>query len=287
MRGHILVVDDNERLASVLATNFHLLGYQVSVAHDGLQAEASIQTEPPDLVILDVMMPGKNGFAVCRDLKMDPVLGRIPVVLLTAKDRCEDVFWGHDSGADAYVTKPYDQRKLEMLVTQLLSEAQDGHRTVSWTGLPTALRVRKEQQARVEAGGATALLEVHLAEKPAEIFQMKYGREQYQHLFSELSWLLNEATKTTTSAGVVGVEGEDTCLVLLHPREVQGFLDAAQRAVAELLSGAYNQKDREAGCIHFTDPKTKQREEIPLMTVETRLLDAEAMHMAVPQAAAS
>src|SRR5512135_2045259 len=115
MHKKILIADDNRAITEVLQLNFSLLGY-------GEQAEQKCRALRPDVLILDVMMPKMNGYKVCRNLKQDQETARIPIILLTAKNLKEDVYWGYDSGADAYITKPYDPRQLEILVDQLIQE---------------------------------------------------------------------------------------------------------------------------------------------------------------------
>lgn len=107
MPRNLLVVDDNAndltRLEKLLASN----GYQVSTAMNGADALASAKRSKPDLILMDVNMPGMDGFAATRALRNDGSTKDIPVVLVTAKDQKADKAWGQMLGAKAYITKPY------------------------------------------------------------------------------------------------------------------------------------------------------------------------------------
>ena|SRR3989338_2294085 len=112
MAKKILLVDDEKDLVSTLRTLLEAKGYEVISATDGLEGLEKAKKEKPNLILLDVMMPNLNGYQVCRALKKDPNFKHIPIVMLTAKAQESDKFWGIESGADDYVTKPFDSLNL-------------------------------------------------------------------------------------------------------------------------------------------------------------------------------
>jgi CheY-like chemotaxis protein len=121
MAKRVLVVDDDRVIQQLLEVNLELEGYEVvATASDGREALDKIAELGPDLVILDIMMPKMDGLEVCRHLKADPKLARIPVVLLSARAQDLDVREGMDIGADAYLTKPFDPVELLEVVGRLL-----------------------------------------------------------------------------------------------------------------------------------------------------------------------
>jgi len=113
----ILVVDDDSRIAASLRRALIYEGYRVDVAVDGRGALATAREQPPDLVVLDVMLPGLDGLEVCRRLRTD---GDVPVLMLTAKDSTADRVHGLDSGADDYLVKPFAYEELLARVRALL-----------------------------------------------------------------------------------------------------------------------------------------------------------------------
>jgi len=122
--SRILVVEDNEDLAFGLRTFLEFEGYEVEVAADGEAGLSAAQAVPPDLVILDLMLPDRSGFEVLRELRGKGF--RFPVLILTARSQESDVVLGFDSGADDYVTKPFSTAELLARVRALLRRIQHG-----------------------------------------------------------------------------------------------------------------------------------------------------------------
>jgi len=119
-RGSILVVDDSPDNLEVLATRLRFRGYEVETASSGREAIEKVYQAPPDLVLLDVMMPDIDGYEVTRHIKSDPELPFIPVILVTARDSTQDKVAGLDAGADDYLTKPLNFPELEARVRSML-----------------------------------------------------------------------------------------------------------------------------------------------------------------------
>jgi two-component system response regulator MprA len=125
MPYHLLVVDDDPAVTSLLRRGFSYEGYKVSVASTGEEALSLAREDPPDLVVLDIMMPGMDGLEVCRRLRQaDPAP---PILLLTAKDSPSDQVVGFDAGADDYVTKPFAFEVLNARVRALLRRREAEH----------------------------------------------------------------------------------------------------------------------------------------------------------------
>ncbi len=118
----ILVVDDEERVREMLGFRLKLFGYEVLEASNGEEALEVATREKPDLVLLDIMMPGMDGFQVCSRLKRNEETKDIPVVILTAKADAKDVTRAVNSGAADYVVKPYDPMVLQQKVARNLGE---------------------------------------------------------------------------------------------------------------------------------------------------------------------
>jgi two-component system alkaline phosphatase synthesis response regulator PhoP len=119
--ARILVVEDEPTLALGLEDDLKLEGYEVEVARDGQTASERAQEKSFDLIILDIMLPRKDGFDVCRELRRAGL--RTPIILLTAKTQESDKVLGLDLGADDYVTKPFSPRELRARVKALLRRA--------------------------------------------------------------------------------------------------------------------------------------------------------------------
>ena len=113
----ILVVDDNADNTEIIREYLEARGYPIVVAHDGDEALALFERVRPKLVLLDVMMPGRDGWEVCRLMKQHPSLGRaVRIVMVTALDEWDDKRQALETGADDYVEKPFDLRRLAATV---------------------------------------------------------------------------------------------------------------------------------------------------------------------------
>ncbi|MEO1504233.1 MAG: response regulator [Pseudomonadota bacterium] len=122
MSKSVLVVDDE---ASITLSLQHLMrreGYEVRVATDGDQALSEVSAAPPDLVLLDVMIPKQDGYQVCQAIRANPDWGAVKILMVTARGRDVELEKGIAVGADAYVTKPFSTRELAQTVRSLLAE---------------------------------------------------------------------------------------------------------------------------------------------------------------------
>ena len=117
----ILLVDDEPSILKVVSKRLEVEGYQVSMAVEGQEALVKAQTERPDLIILDLMLPKLNGYEVCTMLKQDTRYQRIPIMLFTAKAQEKDEQLGMECGADAYVRKPFRAQELLDTIRRLLT----------------------------------------------------------------------------------------------------------------------------------------------------------------------
>jgi len=114
----ILVVEDSPTEMQMVKTALQNKGYEVITAANGEEGLEKVRHQLPSLVVLDVVLPGRNGFQVCRDLKSSPDTKNVPVILLTSKTQESDRFWGMKQGADAYLTKPWREDELLAVVAK-------------------------------------------------------------------------------------------------------------------------------------------------------------------------
>lgn len=116
----VLIVDDSQTLRQMLSELLQGNGMNVVEATNGLEAKEKIQEKAPDLVITDLIMPQMNGYELCRWIKNEPSVQKIPVLICSTKSEEFDRYWGMKQGADAYITKPFHPPELLRTVKQLL-----------------------------------------------------------------------------------------------------------------------------------------------------------------------
>ncbi|MCA0446423.1 MAG: response regulator [Bacteroidetes bacterium] len=110
--AHILVVDDSITNRKVIVNYLLSLGHTTCEAGDGFEGETVAKSEKPEAMILDVVMPGRNGFELLREIRKTPGFEKTPIIMLTSKDQDSDRFWGMKQGASDYLTKPFSEDEL-------------------------------------------------------------------------------------------------------------------------------------------------------------------------------
>ena len=169
MKATVLIVEDDPRTSASVALYLRHAGYEVAQAADGAAALEAAAALRPDLVVLDLMLPGLDGFEVCRTLR---AASRVPVIMLTARSLEDDKLRGLDSGADDYVTKPFSPRELVARVTAVLRRTRPAVDVIRCGGVEIDLalrRVRRGHQAVPLTTAEFRLLEV-LASTPGRAF---------------------------------------------------------------------------------------------------------------------
>jgi CheY-like chemotaxis protein len=121
--ARVMAVDDDPVIRGLLEVNLEMEGHEVVTAVDGRDALEKVAADPPDLILLDVMMPNVNGWQVAEQLKGDPATRSIPVIFLSARAMEADVRKGAELGVEQYVTKPFDPIELMELVNRLVAKA--------------------------------------------------------------------------------------------------------------------------------------------------------------------
>ncbi len=124
-KKRILLIEDEEDIAALIKLQAEVSGYKLHVEVDGINGYRAVEREKPDLVILDIMLPGENGLDVCRKIKSHPDLKNIPVVMLTAKTEELDVMLGLELGADDYVAKPFSPKVLFSRIKAVLRRTRE------------------------------------------------------------------------------------------------------------------------------------------------------------------
>ncbi len=174
----ILVVEDEAPLAEVLRYNLEGEGFRVTVAPDGRTAMEKLEESPPDLVVLDWMLPEVSGLEICRTMRRRPELRDVPVIMLTAKGEEHDRVRGLDAGADDYVVKPFSPKELVARVRAVLRRTKAGAGGEPLRAGPLEMdlethRVRRDGTEVALAPTEFRLLRV-LLERPSRV----YSREQ-------------------------------------------------------------------------------------------------------------
>ncbi len=175
LRARIMVVEDDKDIVELVRYNLEKDGYQVTASGDGATGLAQIRKSPPDLLILDLMLPKLSGLEICREIRRDDRLGRLPILMLTARGEEADRVVGLELGADDYVTKPFSPRELVARVKALLRRVQppgDEAKLLEIGGLrvdPISYRAQREGRTLPLSTLEFRLL-YYLASRPNRVF---------------------------------------------------------------------------------------------------------------------
>ena len=261
----VLVVDDDTDIARFIEINLRLEGFDVRVAHDGEQAEESIDEFTPDLVLLDVMMPKVDGVELCRRLRANPATANLPVIMLTAKSLSADKVVGLTAGADDYIIKPFDTLELVARVRSTLRRNAEMRAVSPLTGLPGNHRIEEELADRVVKAEPFAVLYLDLDNFKA--FNDCYGFLRGDEVITLLATAARRAVmEAGEPAPFLGHIGGDDFVVVSLPEQAEAL---AKRVVDVFDSSAprlHDAIDAERGYIEITDRQGKIRR-FPLVSV--------------------
>jgi PleD family two-component response regulator len=228
--------------------------YEVRVAHDGQEAVDQIAGEIPDIVILDVQMPRLNGFEVCKRIKSDIFLRHIPVLMLTAQDSTSYKVAGLESGADDYVTKPFDMDELLARIRTLLRRTRQGLEANPLTRLPGNVTIEKEIMQRIKASTPFAVLYIDLNEFKA--YNDIYGFVKGDDIIRETARIIVPLAEAVH--GFCGHIGGDDFVIITTPDEAETL---CQRIIAEFDAqspGFYTPEDRTRGYVITKDRRGQE-----------------------------
>ena len=256
--GRILVIEDEPRLRFILERQLKDAKdaqYDVRSAEDGLKGLAEILRDPPELILLDVMMPGLDGFEVCRRLKSNPLTSRIPVIFLTAKSTLDDRLRGLELFADDYITKPWEQQELLFRVRNQLRTRRAQLSSNALTGLPGNVLIETELSRRIANGEKFAFL--HLDLDHFKAFNDHYGYARGDALIRFTAALLHQQIHNHgIPSDFVGHIGGDDFVIITVPGRSLAIAEAVKSEFDARVPAQYDEADRERG--HITVLSSRQ-----------------------------
>jgi PleD family two-component response regulator len=265
MNERILVADDDRDIGRFVELNLTLEGFDVELVHDGAEALRRATEDPPDLIVLDVMMPVLDGVEVVRRLRAQAATAAVPVVMLTAKSLSADKVVGLTAGADDYIVKPFDTLELVARVRTTLRRTADNRAVSPLTGLPGNHRIDIEIGSRAAAGRPYAVCHVDLDEFKS--FNDAYGFLRGDDLLMVLAHCLQQvATDAGEPPPFVGHVGGDDFVVVCTPEQAEPMCADLVAAFDAAVPGFYDPGDVDRGYLEVTDRRGELRRH-PLVSV--------------------
>jgi diguanylate cyclase (GGDEF)-like protein len=269
----ILIADDEPGIRAVLRVALELEGFTVLEAHDGREAVLAAQELSPDLILLDVMMPGIDGVEVCQRLRASYTTRHIPIIMLTARTGRDDRLAGLERGANDYVTKPFDTKELVQRVNNTLEWSRQQRSASPLTGLPGNHSINAEIRRRLTIEGHFALMQVDVDHFKS--FNDYYGYGRGDEAIQMVANLLTDSvSRLDPEQGFVGHIGGDDFVVLCSSERAEGVAEALLIRFNEASPGLYDAVDRDRGRIEVLN-RQHESEWFPLMSLTIALVDTE------------
>ncbi len=264
-KATILVADDDPKVRELLRIFLDKAGYRVILAGNGTEAISMAGEKMPDVILVDVMMPQMDGFEVCRQLRNDTRIGHVPILMLTSRSALGDKLSGFESGADDYVTKPFDLDELLARIRALLRRAREIPVRNPLTGLPGNRLLEEELRYRLQSGGHWALLYIDMDNFKA--FNDAYGFVRGDEAIRLLARLIQESVAEKGSPDdFIGHIGGDDFAVITRPEQAKAICQTLVERFDASIPSLYDPADLEQGYLRGYD-RHGVPHRFPLMTI--------------------
>jgi CheY-like chemotaxis protein len=225
----IVIAEDDDAIAHMVSMALGDAGYLCLRARDGEEAQKLVKAHDPDLLVLDVMMPRVDGHEVARKLKADVMWSRTPILMLTALTGVENEVTGLESGADAYMSKPFDLREFGARCKALIRAARRERDRNPTTNLPGSRAIDEEIEGALKSGKPTAVVHIDILNWDAYADTIGIARSE-DTVRSLGQWLLEAARVASGGGAFVGHIGGSDFIAVLAPDHCDVFVKNAESA---------------------------------------------------------
>ncbi|HUF38913.1 MAG TPA: response regulator [Anaerolineales bacterium] len=263
-KSRILIVEDDADISNMLDIYFRGQGYDVDTALGGPEALEKTRAGLPHLIVLDIMLPGIDGYEVCRILRTQTRTSHIPIIFLTQRDERSDKLQGLELGADDYITKPFDIEELKLRVQNAIARAARESLTDPRSGLPSG-RLIEDQLRRMIGNDGWTLMDLRI--EHFEPFKEVYGFVAGDDVLRFTAMLIGEVIdEAGTQEDFIGHPGGDNFIVITRHADAAALRDLIRERFAEQVLTHYSFIDREQGYIS-TGSGQGGEERVALMSI--------------------
>lgn len=276
----ILVIDDTELTINLIKEILTDVGYEVVVANNGEKGLEMVRIEKPDLVILDVVMPGLNGFEVCKFLREDESNNLMPIVMLTAQDKEDDKLTGLELGVDDYIIKPFNHRELTSRVRNTLKRIDRNRWANPLTGLQGNLEIHAEINKRIANNELFAVLYLDLDNFKA--YNDVYGFTSGDRAIKLTADIIQSNVHMINNQGdFIGHIGGDDFVIITVPNKIDELCKGIIQDFDNKITEIYSEEDKEKGYI-TTVNRLGQVIEFPIITISIAAVTNESRTLYSP-----
>ena len=270
----ILVVDDEARIRDILKYQLESAGYRVCLASGGEEALETVRRDPPDLVLLDLMMPTLDGYEVCRRLRAEFWTSHIPVIMITAKGDLEDKLEALQDGANDYITKPFAVAEVLVRVRNALEWSSAQREANPLTGLPGNIAITREIESRLKSQGAFAFIYADLDGFKA--FNDSYGYCRGDAAIGFTARILISAVRAFGNPDdFVGHVGGDDFAVLTTTDRVDRIAEEIIETFDEGVKSFFDREDLVRGYVEVKN-RRGETERSPLLAITLAVVTGES-----------
>lgn len=254
-KARIVIVEDDTDISTMLNIYLSAQGYEVKVSPRGDDGVTLCQKVIPDLILLDIMLPGMDGYQVCRELRKSTRTKYIPIIFLTQRSERSDKIAGLELGADDYITKPFDIEELKLRVVTALRAHQRLNMNSPVTNLPGGRLIEDELRQLITKNGWTYL---QIKIENFTPFTDKYGHLVRDEALKFMAMLLNEVvTEFGTPDDLIGHLGDESFALITHANDTTNLTEPLRYRFNEKVQALYDFSDREQEGVIMPDGSIK------------------------------
>lgn len=274
MKSRILIIDDDKFIVKIIKDCLDKEGYTISTAADSEAGLDEVYQNAPDLILLDVVLPGMSGHEICRLLRNDTRTSHVPIIMLTSRGGTNDKVAGFEAGADDYITKPFEPAELVARVKTHLRRAKQEKSFNPLTGLPGNIMIETEIKTRVEQKDKQfAVLYIDLDNFKA--YNDVYGFLKGDEILKLVAHIIEQCVREHGNCGdFVGHVGGDDFIAITSPDKVDDICKNIISRFDSTVPLLYSTEDRKRGYIITLDRQNKQAQ-YPLVSISIGVVSNE------------
>ncbi len=261
----ILIVDDEQSIASLLSSMLHEFGYRTIIACTGEDALHKAEIEQPHLILLDINLPGMDGFQILERLKNNISTSHIPIILLSGIKDAKEKARGLNLGASDYITKPYSSLELEARIRMLIQRREEEHSTSPTTRLPGNIAIEKEINAKIRNGNPFSVCYIDLDNFKA--YNDNYGFLKGDAVIKQTAKVITDVVREYgNDLDFIGHIGGDDFIIITTPDKDDIACSKIIDSFNKIIPLYYNKEDRSRGYIELEN-RRGQIERFPIMAI--------------------
>lgn len=270
VKGTVLVVDDDPNVGLVISAILKKYNYDVITLFSGHEVLDFLQTKKPELILLDLKMPGIDGYTLCKQIRENPQTHNIPIVILSGVSEVEAKVSVIELGADDFITKPFDIQELRARVNRIIKRKKIDSSLNPLTHLPASPAIQEEVQKRLNKSEKFAF--AYIDADYFKAYNDVYGYTRGDEVIKKIANIILDKTNAfPDSDSFVGHIGGDDFVLITRPEDIESISKLIIEEFDKEIPSFYNEEDRKNGYITTSDRKHKILH-FPIMSISIAII---------------